>query len=147
MNNFGNFSELSSKLHALTQTKAVSQYIDHLEILCQRVNVNQETGLHHFVNRFKPQLKDTLMQRQPHDCRTAMSYTELKDATSANNYSVLEQIKQLKNTNTQQEPLMNNLSYPHPVKLTQENAKLNTRIKQLEKMPLTQLYFHRITEI
>ena len=87
------------------------------------------------------------MQRQPHDCRTAMSYTELKDATSANNYSVLEQIKQLKNTNTQQEPLMNNLSYPHPVKLTQENAKLNTRIKQLEKMPLTQLYFHRITEI
>ena len=78
-----------------------------------------------------------------------MSYTKLRDATSANNYTVLEQIKQLKNTNTQQEPLMNNLSYPHPVKLTQENAKLNTRIKQLEseKMLLTQPYFHRITEI
>ena len=34
--------------------------------------------------------------------------------------------------NTRQEPPVNNLNYPNPVKLAQENAKLKTRIKQLE---------------
>ena len=89
------------------------------------------------------------MIRQPPDCSTALSYTKLKNSTSKNNYRTLEQIKQLTHGNIQQEPLVNNLSYPDPVKLTQDNAKLNTRIKQLEseKRLLTQLCFHHITEI
>lgn len=32
--------QLRSKLYALTQTGKLSQYIDHLEILCQRLNIN-----------------------------------------------------------------------------------------------------------
>ena len=32
--------QLRSKLYALTQTGKSSQYIDHFEILCQRLNIN-----------------------------------------------------------------------------------------------------------
>ena len=53
---------------------------------------------------------------------------------SPNNYDwLIEQIKYLTYTNKQQELPVDNLNYPDPVKLTQENVKLKTRKKQLER--------------
>ena len=52
---------------------------------------------------------------------------------STNNYDGLEQIKQLSHTNTRQEPTINNRNYPNSVKLTQENARHKSRMKQLER--------------
>lgn len=69
---------------------------------------------------------------------------------SASNYMrLLEHIKQLKFTKAGQEPPASNLNYPDLVKLSRENAKLKTRIKQLgpENILITQLYVHYKTEM
>ena len=128
-----NQCQLRSELYVLALTGTLSQYTGHREIISQRLNINQETKLHHFINRLKPHLKQALLLRQPPDYNTAVCYAKVKDSTSANNYDrLLEQIKQLTHSNTRQEPPVNNANYPDPVNITQENAKLKTRIKQLE---------------
>lgn len=104
--------QLCSELYALTQIRTLSQYIDHLKILCQRLNIIYETKLYNFANELKPQLEEALLLRQPPDCNSAVPYAELKDSTSANNYvQLLKQIKQLTHTNTPQEPLAKNLNF------------------------------------
>ena len=126
--------QLRSELDNLTQTGTLSRYFDHLEILRQRINLNLETKLRQFVNGIKPYLKEALPLRQPSNYDTAIYYAKRKNSTSTNNYDrLLEQIKQLTQTNTGQELPVNNLYYPDSAKLSQGKAKLKTRIKQLER--------------
>ena len=64
------------------------------------------------------------MLQQPPEYDTAVSCAKLRDSTLKNNYDRLsEQIRQLK-----QKLAINNLNYADLVKLTQQNAKLKTRI-------------------
>ena len=80
------------------------QYIDHFEILFQRLNINQETKLCHFVNGHKPHRKESLLLRQPPGYNTAVSDAELNDFGSTNNYDrLLEQIKQVTHANILEE--------------------------------------------
>ena len=88
-------------------------------ILCQRLNINLETKLYHFVNGLKPHLKKALLLRHLPDYDIAMSYAKQKYFTLTNtNDRLLEQIKQLTFSNTREEPPFNNLNHPDPVKLT-----------------------------
>ena len=122
--------QLRSELDTLTQTGTLSKYFDHLEILRQWINLNLETKLRQFVNRIKPHLKEALPLRQPSNYDTAVCYAKRKDSTSTNNYDrLLEQIKQLTQTNTRQELPVNDLYYSDAAKLSQGKTKLKTRIK------------------
>ena len=122
--------QLRSELDTLTQTGTLSKYFDHLEILRQWINLNLETKLRQFVNRIKPHLKEALPLRQPSNYDTAVCYAKRKDSTSTNNYDrLLEQIKQLTQTNTRQELPVNDLYYSDSAKLSQGKTKLKTRIK------------------
>lgn len=96
--------------------------------------IYRETKFYNFANGLIPNLKQAPMLRQTLDYNTAVFYARLKDNMSPNNYDwLLEQIKYLTYTNKQQELPVDNLNYPDPVKLTQENGKLKTRTKQLKR--------------
>ena len=96
--------------------------------------IYRETKFYNFANGLIPNLKQAPMLRRTLDYNTAVFYARLKDNMSPNNYDwLLEQIKYLTYTNKQQELPVDNLNYPDPVKLTQENVKLKTRKKQLER--------------
>ena len=96
--------------------------------------IYRETKFYNFANGLIPNLKQAPMLRQTLDYNTAVFYARLKDNMSPNNYDwLLEQIKYLTYTNKQQELPVDNLNYPDPVKLRQENVKLKTRKKQLER--------------
>ena len=101
------------------------------------------------VTPFTPPVGE-ILQRRPPDYNNAASYAKIKDSIYVKNqlWSAVGANQTVTHINIRQEPV-NNLNYPDPVKLTQENIKLMTRMKQLEREKILAplLRFHHITKI
>ena len=63
-----------SELYVLIQTETLPQYPDDLQILYQRLNINQENKLYHLCNDLKPYPKEPWTQYCSVTCKTKGLY-------------------------------------------------------------------------
>lgn len=77
--------QLKTELSAISQgsDETVDHFVERIQHLCDRLNLEADTQVHHFVNGLKPMLKAHVLRNQPLTLEAAASAARAEEAARA----------------------------------------------------------------